>query len=700
MLSFTRQLASLYSAVFPDLGVHDTCALKANDQGTTQGFHSFVTLGDGVQYSSDPPSNNNGLPRKEAKAVGSLQASAGIQNSNANADSTGSSEHVLEHIPGKLPGDEVLPSKVYQGPPAAEDVTNFPQPIVRRQQSDSFPPFLPKLADTKDPCATADQSSINEMKESLPQKTTGSISPPGQDSSWKEGNRLRSVSEKESPASPIRLSFTLDESIAKKMPEIDSLRNTQPPESLNLLADSRAQEPVSEHPDSTQELSPDVPPTLHSSTDPHCDCKTDLKTLQNLFNLQRAQLQIKLTEAETLCSQFELLKSIQEANILRLNVENLCQKVDLLKSAHEANTLRQENKASGQRISSLTEQLSTVTTELNNLTKEKQGWQGQLDAMQHRVQQAERQVRYLDNLTRLKLEAREDGAFGSVKRTKQYQASNQKPSTDVINLVVALNQVISQYAFFLTENVQRTPTLPYEGQGQIKRSNDILGSKVATRIRFRRQASLCSDFPPVLMQVILGFFMVHWCTQIIEGWYPKRKCFADVLLEFSQSTNSSTIAPGAGVDHGKAKILQTDVSTDYAEWASDIIEDLARLLLAGGVRMIDTKPLKPKFLTLVKLAYEVRTALAEKDLCGGLELLIVGSGMPFQHKWMTEEHPPDSNKSGSSVKMEPVAGTCGIGLQRVGKAPAISTVADADQIANVVLKPNVILEKVIDEQVP
>ncbi|KAF4614786.1 hypothetical protein D9613_002543 [Agrocybe pediades] len=689
MFSFTRQhLASIYSAAFPDLGVHDTSASKANDQGATQGFYRFGTPHHGVQLSSDPgtPSNNKGLPRKDIdKANGSTPGSAGIRNSSTPVDSYGSSEHEHEQIPAKLPDDEILPPDVERGAPGAEDETDFSQPRVRRRQSAAFPSFLYKLADTKDPSVTSDQSSINSStimfgaatEESFSPKNARNNFPTEADSQLKESSRLQSIPEKETPATSVRFSFVLDESIAKKMAEAGRLRRTQS-QNLNSVANSRPQKPTSEPPDSTQELPRDVPQSILSSTDPHSDCRRDLKTLQDLYDRQ-------LTE----------LKESRET-VERLKAENLREKALLSKSIHDASILRQENQTSRQRISILKEHLSTVTTELNDLKKEKLGWQEQLDAMQHRVQQAERQARCLDNLTRLKLEAREDGAFGSVKRTKQFQASNLKASAEVIRLVISLNREIMQSANLAAENLGCIKIRHFDASAHVRRSTDVLGNKFTTLLQ--KHATLYSDFRPFLVQVLLELFMVHWCTQIIEGWYPKQKCFADVLLEFSQTTNSS-IGPDARVDHGKIKILQTSVSIDYPGWVSDILKDLNQILSVGGV-WIDTSLLKSKFLTLVKLAYEVRTALAEKDLCGGLELLIVGSGMPFQHKWMNERHSLDRAISVSTMKMDPVVGTCRVGLRRVGKTPPISTSISANENVDVVLKPAVILEKLLDEEAP
>ena len=72
-----------------------------------------------------------------------------------------------------------------------------------------------------------------------------------------------------------------------------------------------------------------------------------------------------------------------------------------------------------------------------------------------------------------------------------------------------------------------------------------------------------------------------------------------------------------------------------------------------------------KILALVKGAYILRTAMAEKDICGGLEIVIVLPDTPFQEKWMIDvnAHPRNVDVTDQS-HVDFVAGTCGIGLQR------------------------------------
>ena len=98
------------------------------------------------------------------------------------------------------------------------------------------------------------------------------------------------------------------------------------------------------------------------------------------------------------------------------------------------------------------------------------------------------------------------------------------------------------------------------------------------------------------------------------------------------------------------------------------MDELGLFLTMAGLRMrsrVATVFFK-KTLALVDLAYNLRAAMAEKDLCGGLEIVIVPPDTPFQEKWMidahADTHPTNVYMDHSRVNF--VAGTTGIGLQR------------------------------------
>jgi hypothetical protein len=120
----------------------------------------------------------------------------------------------------------------------------------------------------------------------------------------------------------------------------------------------------------------------------------------------------------------------------------------------------------------------------------------------------------------------------------------------------------------------------------------------------------------------------------------------------------------------KIKIIQSSTHNDsvkFNEWVKDIIDELGLLLTMAGLRMkAQCAPLfSMKTLALVKASYDLRTAMAEKDICGGLEIIIVPPDTPFQEKWMMDGHAdPGKVIDRDQSQVGFVAGTTGIGLQR------------------------------------
>jgi hypothetical protein len=119
------------------------------------------------------------------------------------------------------------------------------------------------------------------------------------------------------------------------------------------------------------------------------------------------------------------------------------------------------------------------------------------------------------------------------------------------------------------------------------------------------------------------------------------------------------------------KIIQSSTPYDsvkFNEWVKDIIKELGLFLALAGLRMKTQSAVlfSTKTLALVKVAHDLRTAMAEKDICGGLEVVIVPPDTPFQEKWMMDAHadPRKIIDTTDQSQVDFVAGTSGIGLQR------------------------------------
>jgi len=197
----------------------------------------------------------------------------------------------------------------------------------------------------------------------------------------------------------------------------------------------------------------------------------------------------------------------------------------------------------------------------------------------------------------------------------------------------------------------------------------VLGDHLTAMMEDEVKKATSSDgYNMLLMQTVLEVFMTYWCSSIIEAFYPQHESFADLLVQLSAQT--ATPSGLTAVCGKQIKIIQSSTHYDDAkfnEWVKDIIKELGLFLTVAGLRMKTQSSglFSTKTLALVKVAYDLRTAMAEKDICGGLEIVIVPPDTAFQEKWMIDAH-ADHRKVDSTdhSQVDYVAGTTGMGLQR------------------------------------
>lgn len=342
-------------------------------------------------------------------------------------------------------------------------------------------------------------------------------------------------------------------------------------------------------------------------------------------------------------------------------------------------------------LTQVNSQLREATSSLSVLNKEKKGWQDKLDSMQHKVNAAERQVRCLDHLTRHKFESRQEASYGQPKRKGLFASTS--ASTDVIALMRALNEDIYQMCVQLVEGLAWSSTFSTNHKPQVQK---VLGDHV-TAMMEDQAIKASGGYNMLLMQTVLEVFMAHWCSSIIEAFYPQRESFADLLVQLSATQTTKT--SGSTTICGKQiQIIQSSKSdtVKFNEWVQDILKDLGNFLMIAGVKIkTQSLPLfSTKILAIVKVAYDLRTAMAEKDICGGLEIVVVQPDTPFQENWMIDAHahPKHTNTNTDHSHVEFVAGTSGIGLQRKVSETLNGQVQSRTEI---VLKPKVILTQAL-----
>ena len=305
-----------------------------------------------------------------------------------------------------------------------------------------------------------------------------------------------------------------DDILARKMEELGRLRRM---ESRNLLAQSKTS-PETLPSRTTATPKPEIRPQLQTLQE---DNSSDVASLLREAYVDRQQaLQAQLDKA------LAELRDVQAEN-KRLTNENQSQqrsisqlKISLSEAKHE-----QDNS-----LIRIKNQLAVATSSLTLLNEEKKGWQDKLDSMQHKLNAAERQVRCLNHLTRQKLESRQEAAYGQPKRRGMLAST--PASTDVIGAMRALNEEIYQTCVQFVEGLERTIIFSTQQKSQVQK---VLGDHLTTMMEDQAKKRT-SSYNMLLMQTVLEVFMTHWCSSIIEAFYPQQESFADLLVQLSAQT--------------------------------------------------------------------------------------------------------------------------------------------------------------------
>ncbi|KAF8163671.1 hypothetical protein B0H34DRAFT_857099 [Crassisporium funariophilum] len=481
----------------------------------------------------------------------------------------------------------------------------------------------------------------------------------------------------ESSASDISTSLSstpgLGDETKRKMEELGRLRRLESQQSLvgHAKASSEGTPPIIQ-----------APPILRSPP------ASPIKKVPEIFIPSKMRQDIKSSELDTLLkdAHLERQKDLQTqldralGDFKRTQLENVRLNAESVKQERALKALRTE--------------LIDATRTASELRKEKNGWQEQLDTMQHKLSQAERQIRSLDNLTRLKLEARQEVAYGPAKKIAKFLST--APSSDIIGAVNALNEEIFQSALLLVENLERTTTFVPSSTAQVKRD---LGDRLTAMLE-AQAAKKTTAFGLLLMQVVLEVFFVQWCSAIIEANYPKQDSFADLLIELS-AKSSITTHVGTGVFCGRhTQVIQTHstpaaTNVKFSEWSKDIVKDLSLVLMVGGLRMRPNRAdlFNSKILALVKAAYDLRTGMAERDICGGLELCVIAPDTPFSTMRMQDSHADPRKPAATGYQMDCIVGTSALGLHKKVTEKAVD--GSFQTKFDVVLKPKVVLARVL-----
>ena len=364
--------------------------------------------------------------------------------------------------------------------------------------------------------------------------------------------------------------YGVDSTFAQKMEEAGRLRRLQSQSRMDLKADNTSPTPATKslkHIKSSSEGMDRIPSS--SGSTPH----TPLEDLSNTWRQEVRHTAVPLASppktpakispavshseqdsprnsnshaAELQALRDQLTHAMRDKQIFEKELarERTQSASERERFVRELRTLKQDNSVLVGRADQLTQrnddmssELKRAQAELRKLTAEKRGWQEQLDTMHHKVVRAERQIRCLDHLTRAKLEARAEEVHGTPKRTKLALAQS-RSSEEVISAVKDLNEEILQAASLLIENLDRTRFYGTLTEPSNK-AEKVVGVHATEMLKAQAETS-AQGFRQLLMLVVMEVFLVHWCEAIIDGFYPKRPSFADLLVELSSHTTITT----------------------------------------------------------------------------------------------------------------------------------------------------------------
>jgi hypothetical protein len=255
------------------------------------------------------------------------------------------------------------------------------------------------------------------------------------------------------------------------------------------------------------------------------DNSSDVSTLLREAYIERQQaLQTQLDKA------LAELRDVQAEN-KRLTSENQSQQrsISHLKIALDEAKHEQDNS-----LIQINNQLRVATSSLTLLNKEKMRWQDKFDSMHHKLNAAERQIRCLDHLTRHKLESRLEAGYSQPKR--RGLLASIPTSTDVIEAMRGLNEEIYQTCVQFVESLERTAVSSTKQKPQVQK---VLGDHLTAMIA-DQATKATSGYNMLLMQTVLEVFMTHWCSSIIEAFYPQQDSFADLLVQLSAQTTKTS----------------------------------------------------------------------------------------------------------------------------------------------------------------
>lgn len=201
---------------------------------------------------------------------------------------------------------------------------------------------------------------------------------------------------------------------------------------------------------------------------------------------------------------------------------------------------RRSSRSYTKKINELELSLAMVKQQKDNLESELQAVKAKfkqeaasmgdrLETIERQLYRAQRHIRFFDQMSCFQHEIRSGSDYESIRRCKNYTPS--PDCSQIIQLVKGINSAIHQFAneFVSKERVHLFSET--RSIAENKRAEALLRKPILAILQ--GQANHWQSFD-ILLEVVLRIFLVAWCSGIIEGWYPKRLTFLDLLTKLNE----------------------------------------------------------------------------------------------------------------------------------------------------------------------
>ena len=338
--------------------------------------------------------------------------------------------------------------------------------------------------------------------------------------------------------------------------------------------------------------------------------------------------------------------------------------------------------------------------------------EAELRVMHLKLARAEKAVRVLDHVTNLKVEARIHYHLDIPPSTSKSQKPQHEINLYIVLMMEDINDMILETALAISNTAVRSK--PHQ-TNQPDNTGRRLGVHLRSLLVKGSQDAISNPVSTILVQAVVQVLLVRWCVDIIEAHYPPRKTFSDLLIEMTaqpQSTGQTVFSmtpfprtalweltdyfedplPICGPQSSIVTPSHPESQPPFKEWTYEILASLNVTLNLGGYALTTLKSYANTLLKLeklVKLAYDTRRTLAERDKTGGLEILVVEPDTEFMPRMMEDAYLLELDKKTTKIRNSDLlsVGTTAIGLQKEDIDPN----DDQSLGIEVVLRPKVVL---------